>query len=148
VLLKVGFEVVGVKERWTAVTSRFLRQHPVRRSEVFSGISDELRVARMIDRFYSDNDVYQPEIVVVNVFEQFCLRIGWSCNENRAGVCQLIQRLREDNRDPPRRARSRPSLICDGCVWSDDPDVTRVVRTSVGLRWNTRASWWSIQITA
>ena len=38
---------------------RLLRQHPVRHIEVFSGISDELRVAWMIDSFHADDDVHQ-----------------------------------------------------------------------------------------
>ena len=52
---------------------RLLRLHPIRRLEVFSGISDELRVAWMIDSFHSDDDVHQLGIVVVNVFDQFGL---------------------------------------------------------------------------
>jgi hypothetical protein len=66
---------------------RLLRLHPIRRLEVFSGISDELPVAWMIDSFHFDDDVHQLGIVVVNVFDQFGLCIGWSCNENRTGVC-------------------------------------------------------------
>ena len=64
--------------------------HPVRHIEVFSGISDELRVAWMIDSFYSDDDVHQLGIVVMNVFDQFSLCIGWSRNENRTGVCNRL----------------------------------------------------------
>ena len=64
-----------------------LRLHPIRRIEVFSGISDELRVAWMIDSFNPDDDVHQLRIVVVNVFDEFGLCIGWSCNENRTSVC-------------------------------------------------------------
>jgi hypothetical protein len=41
----------------------------------------------MIDGFHSYYDVHQLGIVVVDVFDQFCLCIGWSCDENRAGVC-------------------------------------------------------------
>jgi hypothetical protein len=41
----------------------------------------------MIDRFHSDDDVDQFWIVVVNVFDQFGLCIGWSCDENRTRVC-------------------------------------------------------------
>ena len=64
-----------------------LRLHPIRRIEVFLGIGDELRVAWMIDRFHSDDDVDQFWIVVVNVFDQFGLCIGWSGNENSTRVC-------------------------------------------------------------
>ena len=41
----------------------------------------------MVDSFHSDNDVHQLGIVVVNMFDQFKLCIGWSCNENCTGVC-------------------------------------------------------------
>jgi len=61
--------------------------HPICLVEVFFGISDELRVAWMIDSFHSDDDVHQLGIVVVNVFDQFGLCIGWPCNENRTSVC-------------------------------------------------------------
>src|ERR1700694_5806731 len=65
---------------------RLLRLHPIRRFEVYFGVSDELRVAWMIDGFHSDDDVHQLWIVVVNVLDQFGLCIGWSGNENRTGV--------------------------------------------------------------
>lgn len=52
---------------------RLLRLHPIRRTKVFSGISDELRIAWMIDSFHSDDHVHQLGIVVVNVFDQFGL---------------------------------------------------------------------------
>jgi hypothetical protein len=55
-----------------------LRLHPIRRLEVFSGISDELRVAWVIGGFYADDDAHQLGIVVVNVLDQLGLRIGWS----------------------------------------------------------------------
>ena len=61
--------------------------HAIRRLEVFSGIGDELRVAWMIDGFHSDDDVHQLGVVMVNVLDQFGLRVGWSGNENRTGVC-------------------------------------------------------------
>ena len=41
----------------------------------------------MIDGFHPDDDVHQFGIVVMNVFDQFSLCIGWSRNENRTGVC-------------------------------------------------------------
>ena len=72
--------------RFSGAPLRKLRLHPIRRVEVLSGISDELRVAWMIDSFHSDDDVHQLGIVVVNVFDQFGLCIGWPCNENRTGV--------------------------------------------------------------
>ena len=61
--------------------------HSIRRLVVFSGISDEWRNDRVVDSFHSDNDVHQLGIVVVNMFDQFKLCIGGSCNENCTGVC-------------------------------------------------------------
>ena len=66
---------------------RLLRLHSIRRLEVVSRISNELCVAWMIDSFHADDDIHQLGIVVVNVLDQFGLCIGWSCNENRTGVC-------------------------------------------------------------
>jgi hypothetical protein len=63
-----------------------LRLHAIRRIEVFSGMSNELRVAWMIDGFHSDDHVHQFGIVVMNVLDQLRLCIGWSGNENCTGV--------------------------------------------------------------
>ena len=49
--------------------SQHLRLHPVRRHEIFSCISDELRVAWMVDRFYSGYDFRQLGVVKVNVLD-------------------------------------------------------------------------------
>jgi hypothetical protein len=46
-----------------------LRLHPIRRLEVFSGISDELRVGWMIDGFHASDDAHQLGIVVVNMLD-------------------------------------------------------------------------------
>ena len=67
-----------------------LRLHAIRRIKVFSGISDELRVTWMIDGLHSDYHVHQLRIVVMNVLDQLGLCIGWSCNDNRAGVCNRL----------------------------------------------------------
>jgi len=40
----------------------------------------------MIDGFHSYYDVHQLGIVVVDVFDQFCLCIGWTRNEDSASV--------------------------------------------------------------
>ena len=53
-------------------TSLALRLHQIRRLEVFSSMRDEFRVARMIDRFHSGDDVHQLG-VIMNVFDRFCL---------------------------------------------------------------------------
>ena len=71
----------------SSIRLRLLHQHPILRLEVFSGITDELRIAWMIDRFYSDDNVHQLGMVVVNVFEQFSLCICGPGNKNRTGVC-------------------------------------------------------------
>ena len=44
----------------------------------------------MIDGFHTYDHVHQFGIVVVNVLDQFGLCIGWSCNENRTGVCNRL----------------------------------------------------------
>ena len=64
-----------------------LRLHPILCLEVLSGVSDELRIAWMIDCFYPDDGVHDLGIVVVDVFDELRLCIGWSRYENRAGVC-------------------------------------------------------------
>ena len=40
----------------------------------------------MVDSFHCGNALHQLGIVVVNVLDQFGLRIGWPGNQNRAGV--------------------------------------------------------------
>jgi hypothetical protein len=70
-----------------AVRSRcFLRAHAILRIEVFFGKGNEFRVARMIDRFNSDDDVHQLGVVMMNMLDQFCLCIGWSSDEDGASV--------------------------------------------------------------
>jgi hypothetical protein len=46
-----------------------LGQHPIRCLEVSFGISDDLRVAWMIDSFNCDDGAHQLGIVVVNMFD-------------------------------------------------------------------------------
>jgi hypothetical protein len=65
---------------------RPLRQHPIRRLEVFPGKSDELPVAWMIHGLHADNGVHHLGIALLNVFDQFRLCIGRSRNENLPGV--------------------------------------------------------------
>jgi hypothetical protein len=65
---------------------RFLRVHAIFRIEVFLGISNKFRVARMIDRFDSDDDVHQVGIVMMDMLDQFCFCIGWSSDEDGACV--------------------------------------------------------------
>jgi hypothetical protein len=48
---------------------QFLRPHPVCRNEIFLCISDELRVAWMVDRFYSGDDFRQPGVMKVDVLD-------------------------------------------------------------------------------
>ena len=49
-------------------------------------MSEELRVAWMVDRFYSGDDFRQLGVMKVNVLDQFSLCIRWSGDENCAGV--------------------------------------------------------------
>jgi hypothetical protein len=53
-------------------------------------MSDELRVARMIDRFYSGDGFRQLGIMEPNMLGKFLLRIRGAGNENRARVCDRI----------------------------------------------------------
>jgi len=41
----------------------------------------------MIDGFHAHDDVHQLGVVEMNVLEQFGLRIGGPCDQNRTGVC-------------------------------------------------------------
>ena len=56
--------------------SGLLRQHRIRRLEVFPRIRNKLRVARMIDGFDTDDDVHELRNVVMYVVDQlfFCVR--------------------------------------------------------------------------
>ena len=53
-------------------------------------MSDELRVAWMIDGFDTDDDLHQLWMVGVNVFDQLGLGISWSGDQHRAGVCDRL----------------------------------------------------------
>ena len=44
----------------------------------------------MIDSFHSEDDVHQLWIVVMNMFDQFGLCVGWARDENRTGVCNRL----------------------------------------------------------
>jgi hypothetical protein len=61
-----------------------LRQHSVHRREVFSRVGNKLRVAWMIDGFHADK-THQLRAVLVNVLDQFGLRIARAGDEN--GAC-------------------------------------------------------------
>ena len=59
-------------------------------------VRDKLGVARMIDSFHADDDLRQLGRVLVDVFDQFGLGVGWSGNQNSAGVSdRLSDRLEE-----------------------------------------------------
>ena len=40
----------------------------------------------MIDRFHPRDDVHQLGVMMMNVFDQFCLCIGWTCDQNGSSV--------------------------------------------------------------
>ena len=65
--------------------SDFLRLHAVKSAEIFSGISDQRSVARMIDRFDTGNGFHLAWFVLVNVLDQFGLGVR---RAGDAGRCQ------------------------------------------------------------
>ena len=69
---------------------RALRQRPIGRPEVFSGVNDELRIARMIDGFHSDDGISQLGIMFPNVVDQFGLRARRCCNEHCTTFCDCV----------------------------------------------------------
>jgi hypothetical protein len=77
-----GRERLGVPRRRLGL----LRRHPVFGLEIMSGVSDELRVAWMIDRLDADDLVHQLRIVLADVLDELGLGIGRTSYQNRAGV--------------------------------------------------------------
>jgi len=65
--------------------SDFLRLHAVKSAEIFSGISDQRSVARMIDRFDTGNGFHLAWFVLVNVLDQLGLGVR---RAGDAGRCQ------------------------------------------------------------
>jgi hypothetical protein len=53
-------------------------------------MSDKLRVAWMVDRFYSGDGFRQPGIMEPNMLGKFLLCIRRSSDENRARVCDRL----------------------------------------------------------
>jgi|SRR5690349_10783496 hypothetical protein len=47
------------------------RLHEIGRLEILSDVSDQRAVARMINGFHPGNDVYQPWIMMMDVFHEF-----------------------------------------------------------------------------
>jgi hypothetical protein len=68
-----------------------LRQHPIFRLEVASGVGDELPVTGVIDGFHTDDNLHQRGIVLADVLDQFGLGIGRPRDENRTGVCDRLR---------------------------------------------------------
>jgi hypothetical protein len=85
-LLNALWSIAAHIVKTTLPCLRLLRLHPIGRTEIFSGMGDQLCVAWMIDRFHADDRVHQLGIMVVNVFHQFGLRAGRPGDENGAGV--------------------------------------------------------------
>lgn len=44
----------------------------------------------MINGFHPEDNLHQLGIMVLDVFDQFSLCIGWTCNKNRAGICNCF----------------------------------------------------------
>ncbi len=66
--------------------SDFLRLHAVKSVEVFSGVSDQRAVARMIDRFDAGNGFHLVWFVLMNVLDQLGLGVRRAGDENSIGV--------------------------------------------------------------
>ena len=63
-----------------------LRYQPVRCFEVFSRISNELRVGWMVDRLHARDHVCELGVMQADEFNQFGLCIGGPGNQNRACI--------------------------------------------------------------
>ena len=50
------------------------------------GVSNQSAIARMINGFHPNDDVYQPGIMMMDVFHQFGFRVGRTGDENSAGI--------------------------------------------------------------
>jgi hypothetical protein len=50
-------------------------------------MGDELPIARMIHSLHTDDPLHKDRIMLADVLDQLGFRIGWSRNENCAGVC-------------------------------------------------------------
>jgi hypothetical protein len=66
--------------------SDFLRLHAVKSVKVFSGVSDQRAVARMIDRFDAGNGFHLAWFVLMNVLDQLGLGVRGAGDENGIGV--------------------------------------------------------------
>jgi hypothetical protein len=66
--------------------SDFLWLHSVESVEVFSSISNQRAVARMIDRFDAGNGLHLAWFVLVDVLDQLGLGVGRAGDENGIGV--------------------------------------------------------------
>jgi hypothetical protein len=56
-----------------------------------SGMGDELPVARMVHGLHTDDFLHQGAIMSADVLDQLSFRIGWSRNENCAGICNRLR---------------------------------------------------------
>jgi len=62
------------------------RLHEIGRLEILSGVSDQRAVARIINGPHPGNDVYQPGIMMVDMFHEFGFRVRRTGDENSASV--------------------------------------------------------------
>jgi hypothetical protein len=53
-------------------------------------MGDELPIARMIHSLHTDDLLHQGRIMLADVLDHLGFRIGWSRNENCAGVCNRL----------------------------------------------------------
>jgi len=104
--------------------SDLLRLHPVESVKVFSSISDQRTIARMIDRFHAGNGFHLAWLVLVNVLDQFGLGVRRAGDENGIG---LGERFRDGMKVLMIRgsvsAADRIGLVMDvlgRMLWMDD----------------------------
>ena len=78
------------------------------------GKSDQLRVARMIDRFDAGDKLHQPGIVLLDMLNQLRFCIGRTGYENRAGIGdRFSDRMKEFVISRSMTAADRICLVVD-----------------------------------
>ena len=91
-------------------------------------MSDQLRVARVVDGFYTNDKLGQLGVVDANMLDQLGLCAGRPSDEDRASVCDGFGdgvKIFVIRRAMPAPDRVRP---CDGYAGSDDPDAEPAVQ--------------------
>ena len=99
----------------------------------------ELRVARVIDAFHADDLLRHLRIVLADMFDQRGLGVGRTGDEDRAGIRdRLRDRVQKGVVLGGVPAADRIGLVMN--VFGGIVRVNTSFSTSVGVKWNTRAS--------